>query len=128
METLNKLKQFDAYPKTLEDFRIKTCGGATGEPMGRLVTRCLMITGARQCVKQTRECKAMARTRALTIITSSLPACHRDPHMTLFMNELISNKLITVFCFSVTIISGLIMLILFFSELQYYLTKEVGRC
>uniref|UniRef100_A0A3P9ADG5 Endoplasmic reticulum-Golgi intermediate compartment protein n=1 Tax=Esox lucius TaxID=8010 RepID=A0A3P9ADG5_ESOLU len=54
MDTLNKLKQFDAYPKTLEDFRIKTCSGAT-----------------------------------------------------------------------VTIISGLIMLILFFSELQYYLTKEV---
>uniref|UniRef100_A0AAY4EXY5 Endoplasmic reticulum-Golgi intermediate compartment protein n=1 Tax=Denticeps clupeoides TaxID=299321 RepID=A0AAY4EXY5_9TELE len=54
MDALNNLKQFDAYPKTLEDFRIKTCGGAT-----------------------------------------------------------------------VTIISGLIMLILFFSELQYYLTKEV---
>lgn len=31
METLNKLKQFDAYPKTLEDFRVKTWGGATGE-------------------------------------------------------------------------------------------------
>lgn len=30
MDALNKLKQFDAYPKTLEDFRIKTCGGATG--------------------------------------------------------------------------------------------------
>lgn len=29
--------------------------------------------------------------------------------------------------FVVTIISGLIMLILFFSELQYYLTKEVGE-
>lgn len=29
MDALNKLKQFDAYPKTLEDFRIKTCGGAT---------------------------------------------------------------------------------------------------
>ncbi|XP_024915941.1 endoplasmic reticulum-Golgi intermediate compartment protein 3 isoform X2 [Cynoglossus semilaevis] len=54
METLNKLKQFDAYPKTLEDFRVKTWGGAT-----------------------------------------------------------------------VTIISGIIMLILFVSELQYYLTKEV---
>jgi hypothetical protein len=23
-----KLKQFDAYPKTLEDFRVKTFGGA----------------------------------------------------------------------------------------------------
>lgn len=31
METFNKLKQFDAYPKTLEDFRVKTWGGATGE-------------------------------------------------------------------------------------------------
>lgn len=30
MEALGKLKQFDAYPKTLEDFRVKTCGGATG--------------------------------------------------------------------------------------------------
>lgn len=32
MEALGKLKQFDAYPKTLEDFRVKTCGGATGRP------------------------------------------------------------------------------------------------
>ncbi|CAF95749.1 unnamed protein product [Tetraodon nigroviridis] len=54
MDTFSKLKQFDAYPKTLEDFRVKTWGGAT-----------------------------------------------------------------------VTIISGVIMLILFVSELQYYLTKEV---
>ncbi|XP_075701890.1 endoplasmic reticulum-Golgi intermediate compartment protein 3 isoform X3 [Rhinoderma darwinii] len=54
METFHRLRQFDAYPKTLEDFRVKTCGGAV-----------------------------------------------------------------------VTVISGLIMLILFFSELQYFLTKEV---
>ncbi|KAM8945366.1 endoplasmic reticulum-Golgi intermediate compartment protein 3 isoform 1-T1 [Pelodytes ibericus] len=54
MEALHRLRQFDAYPKTLEDFRVKTCGGAV-----------------------------------------------------------------------VTVISGLIMLILFFSELQYYLTKEI---
>ncbi|XP_075757535.1 endoplasmic reticulum-Golgi intermediate compartment protein 3 isoform X2 [Pelodiscus sinensis] len=54
MESLWRLKRFDAFPKTLEDFRVKTCGGAL-----------------------------------------------------------------------VTIISGLIMLLLFFSELQYYLTKEV---
>uniref|UniRef100_A0A8C5QGU2 Endoplasmic reticulum-Golgi intermediate compartment protein n=1 Tax=Leptobrachium leishanense TaxID=445787 RepID=A0A8C5QGU2_9ANUR len=54
MEALHRLKQFDAYPKTLEDFRVKTCGGAV-----------------------------------------------------------------------VTVISGLIMLLLFFSELQYYLTKEI---
>uniref|UniRef100_A0A8C9K4Z0 Endoplasmic reticulum-Golgi intermediate compartment protein n=1 Tax=Panthera tigris altaica TaxID=74533 RepID=A0A8C9K4Z0_PANTA len=54
MEALGKLKQFDASPKTLEDFRVKTCGGAT-----------------------------------------------------------------------VTIVSGLLMLLLFLSELQYYLTTEV---
>ena len=28
---LGKLKQFDAYPKTLEDFRIKTYGGAASK-------------------------------------------------------------------------------------------------
>lgn len=27
---LNRLRQFDAYPKTIEDFRVKTFGGATG--------------------------------------------------------------------------------------------------
>uniref|UniRef100_A0A8C5B4V2 Endoplasmic reticulum-Golgi intermediate compartment protein n=1 Tax=Gadus morhua TaxID=8049 RepID=A0A8C5B4V2_GADMO len=56
MDTLNKLKQFDAYPKTLEDFRIQNVGRQ------RLV---------------------------------------------------------------MTIVSGLIMLILFFSELAVLLTKEV---
>ena len=25
------LRRFDAYPKTMEDFRIKTCGGAASE-------------------------------------------------------------------------------------------------
>lgn len=35
MEALGKLKQFDAYPKTLEDFRVKTCGGATGKVLAR---------------------------------------------------------------------------------------------
>lgn len=54
MEVLQRLRRFDAYPKTLEDFRVKTCGGAM-----------------------------------------------------------------------VTVISSLIMLLLFFSELQYYLTKEI---
>ncbi|KAM9260457.1 endoplasmic reticulum-Golgi intermediate compartment protein 3 isoform 2-T3 [Cariama cristata] len=54
MDSLWRLKRFDAFPKTLEDFRVKTCGGAL-----------------------------------------------------------------------VTVVSGLIMVLLFFSELQYYLTKEV---
>ncbi|NWR91592.1 ERGI3 protein, partial [Campylorhamphus procurvoides] len=54
MDSLWRLKRFDAFPKTLEDFRVKTCGGAL-----------------------------------------------------------------------VTAVSGLLMVLLFFSELQYYLTKEV---
>ncbi|KAM6243059.1 endoplasmic reticulum-Golgi intermediate compartment protein 3-like isoform 3-T3 [Spheniscus humboldti] len=28
MDSLRRLKRFDAFPKTLEDFRVKTCGGA----------------------------------------------------------------------------------------------------
>lgn len=34
MESLWRLKRFDAFPKTLEDFRVKTCGGALGEGCG----------------------------------------------------------------------------------------------
>ena len=30
-DIFGKLKQFDAYPKTLEDFRVKTFGGAASE-------------------------------------------------------------------------------------------------
>ena len=30
-ELFNRLRQFDAYPKTLEDFRVKTVGGAAGK-------------------------------------------------------------------------------------------------
>lgn len=30
MKILDKLRQLDAYPKTLEDFSIKTPGGAAG--------------------------------------------------------------------------------------------------
>lgn len=32
-DILGKLKQFDAYPKTLEDFRVKTFGGAASMPL-----------------------------------------------------------------------------------------------
>ena len=28
---IERLRRFDAYPKTLEDFRVKTFGGATGK-------------------------------------------------------------------------------------------------
>ena len=33
-DILTRLRQLDAYPKTLEDFRIKTFSGATGEVLG----------------------------------------------------------------------------------------------
>lgn len=46
MDTINKLKQFDAYPKTLEDFRIKTCGGATGEWFWLRGLMCLQVQPA----------------------------------------------------------------------------------
>ena len=29
-DILNTIKRFDAYPKTLEDFRVKTLGGGAG--------------------------------------------------------------------------------------------------
>lgn len=31
VDILEKLRRIDAYPKTLEDFRIKTYGGAAGK-------------------------------------------------------------------------------------------------
>jgi hypothetical protein len=31
MDLLNNLKNFDAYPKTLEDFRVRTYSGAAGK-------------------------------------------------------------------------------------------------
>ena len=30
-DVYDRLRQFDAYPKTLEDFRVKTYGGAVGK-------------------------------------------------------------------------------------------------
>ena len=30
-EFISQLRRFDAYPKTLEDFRVKTFGGAAGK-------------------------------------------------------------------------------------------------
>ena len=30
-DLVSTLKKFDAYPKTLEDFRVKTFGGAAGK-------------------------------------------------------------------------------------------------
>ena len=30
-DLVSTLKRFDAYPKTLEDFRVKTFGGAAGK-------------------------------------------------------------------------------------------------
>ena len=38
-DILNTIKRFDAYPKTLEDFRVKTLGGGAGE----FVVNCYLI-------------------------------------------------------------------------------------
>lgn len=38
-DLVSTLKKFDAYPKTLEDFRVKTFGGAAGK---RFVAVCVM--------------------------------------------------------------------------------------
>lgn len=40
-DLINRLRQFDAYPKTLEDFRIKTYAGAIGEYL-KLLTELLV--------------------------------------------------------------------------------------
>lgn len=88
MESLWRLKRFDAFPKTLEDFRVKTCGGALGE-RGDLSGPAL-VSGS-------------GRRRA---------GCSGADG---------GSRLLAV-----TAVSGLIMVLLFFSELQYYLTKEVS--
>ncbi|KAK2109895.1 Endoplasmic reticulum-Golgi intermediate compartment protein 3 [Saguinus oedipus] len=96
MEALGKLKQFDAYPKTLEDFRVKTCGGATGRPRrGR---------GRRD--------GGVLELGSGSWTLTGLPVGF-EAILTLAP------------CPAVTIVSGLLMLLLFLSELQYYLTTEV---
>lgn len=55
-DLVSTLKKFDAYPKTLEDFRIKTFGGAAGtcsdlQPTVALVAVMGFISGkVRSCV------------------------------------------------------------------------------
>ena len=94
MESLWRLERFDAFPKTLEDFRVKTCGGALSERRG---------AGERQA-----RAEACGGGRPLGSLRSAagLTAVLVSP--------------------AVTVVSGLIMVVLFFSELQYYLTKEVS--
>lgn len=37
---MSKLRKFDAYPKTLEDFRVKTLTGATGQSLSSVLFSC----------------------------------------------------------------------------------------
>jgi len=49
---LSKLKTFDAYPKTLDDFRVKTYAGAAGTPPrigARMAWLAAVLTSA-QCL------------------------------------------------------------------------------
>lgn len=99
MEALGKLKQFDAYPKTLEDFRVKTCGGATGRSRsGR--------GGGEGAVPAF---GPGSRTLPGLLKAEGWDTGHSKSRSRL----------------AVTIVSGLLMLLLFLSELQYYLTTEV---
>jgi hypothetical protein len=82
----DKIRSFDAYPKTLEDFRIKTYGGATGNPFDW--------------------------TLIINILINIL--------IKFLINFFSQLNLILV-----TIISGLLMTVLFLSELNYYLTPEL---
>lgn len=99
MEALGKLKQFDAYPKTLEDFRVKTCGGATG---------------------RSRSGRGCGEGAAPAFVSGSgtLPGLLEAEWWDAGHSKSRSRP-------AVTIVSGLLMLLLFLSELQYYLTTEV---
>lgn len=99
MEALGKLKQFDAYPKTLEDFRVKTCGGATG-----------------------RRWRAGVAGRGVSWSLAGPPTLSRPVRGP---GGRTGAVLTLAPCPAVTIVSGLLMLLLFLSELQYYLTTEV---
>lgn len=99
MEALGKLKQFDAYPKTLEDFRVKTCGGATGRSW------------------RGQGCKEGA-VLAFGPGSRTLPGLLGAEGWDAGHAKSRSRS-------AVTIVSGLLMLLLFLSELQYYLTTEV---
>lgn len=99
MEALGKLKQFDAYPKTLEDFRVKTCGGATGR-------------SRRGQVARRERSSRLARTPGLSLALLRAEGWDSGHSKSRSLS-------------AVTIVSGLLMLLLFLSELQYYLTTEV---
>lgn len=76
MELLQRIKNYDAYPKTLEDFRVRTFSGAAGASHRPSIARE----------------SAFCETHAL----------------------------------AVSIVSGIIILILFFSEFAYYMKTEVS--
>lgn len=93
MEVLGKLKQFNAYPKTLEEFWVKTCGGATGRS------------------RRGQGCKEEA---VLLFGPVLLGAEGWDTGHSKSRSRP-----------AVTIVSGLLMLLLFLLQLQYNLTTEV---
>ncbi|MEE6517018.1 hypothetical protein FKM82_026902 [Ascaphus truei] len=55
MEALHQLKQFDAYPKTLEDFRVKTCGGAVVTVISGLIMLILFFSELQYCTTSLRK-------------------------------------------------------------------------
>nr|CAD7255969.1 unnamed protein product [Timema shepardi] len=53
MEIFQKLRNFDAYPKTLEDFRVKTFGGAAVTVLSALIMTSLFVSELRDYLNPT---------------------------------------------------------------------------
>ncbi|KAM6092013.1 endoplasmic reticulum-Golgi intermediate compartment protein 3-like [Theristicus caerulescens] len=51
-----RLKRFDAFPETLEDFRVKTCGGALGERAGGLIVVLLFFSELQYYLTKEAQC------------------------------------------------------------------------
>lgn len=77
-DLFGKLKQFDAYPKTLEDFRVKTFGGAASN----MVIRC------RYCPYFT-DCPSPC---AVTLLSAAIIAVLFLSELTYFLSTDVSYK------------------------------------
>ncbi|CAG2065601.1 unnamed protein product [Timema podura] len=53
MDIFQKLRNFDAYPKTLEDFRVKTFGGAAVTVLSAMIMTSLFVSELRDYLNPT---------------------------------------------------------------------------
>jgi Endoplasmic Reticulum-Golgi Intermediate Compartment (ERGIC) len=59
MSVLDVLKRFDAYPKTLEDFRIKTLGGGTITLLSAIVMLFLFVSETQDYLTPGGQCSSL---------------------------------------------------------------------